>query len=983
MELKNLKAYTLVEKKDLTDIGSVGYLLKHNKTGARVMLVENEDKNKVFNIAFRTTPTNSTGVPHIIEHTVLCGSEKYPSKDPFVELVKGSMNTFLNAMTYPDKTMFPVASCNDQDFRNLMDVYLDAVFHPNIYRNEKIFRQEGWSYQIEDPEDPVVINGVVYNEMKGAFSSPDDVLERKIMNSLFPDTTYGVESGGDPECIPELTYEEFLDFHRKYYNPSNAYIYLYGKMDFEERLEYLDQAYLSSFDMASDMGENGPKYSEVGVQKSSDRPLEEHSKYPIAENDPLEDNAYLTWNMVVGTSADTTLANAFAILDYVLLDSPGAPLKMALLDAGLGKDVYGSYDSGIRQPVFSIVAKGANEEDALRFRETARACLEKLCEEGLNKKALEAAVNTMEFKYREADFGGYPKGLFYSIDSFDSWLYSDAQAFDYLLQLADYKFLREQIGTDYFEDLIRTYILNNNHASFVTVGPQKGLAQEAEAKTAARLQEWKQTLSAEQISEMIEETRALRAFQETPSTKEELEKIPMLSRADLSRDVLPFKNEEHVGNGVKLVYHNEQTNGIAYISLYLDASAIRQEDLPYFGILRNVLGQVSTEHYTYDELGYEIGRKTGGVVPGITVLSDRNDALSLKSVLAVQISTLPNEIDFAMAMAGEILFTSKLDDEKRLKEILQKTRSRLYTSLTSAGHATAALRARAGFCADACYSDAISGLTYYRKVAELEKNFDSMKAGLIEKLKSVLGTVLKKDGFLVSFTGDASQIDHVMEGASAIAGRLAGEAPSDGGSLKMITGLDLETKMEGFLTPAKIQYVAQAGNYMDAGLPYTGALNVLKVILNYDYLWTNLRVVGGAYGCGATFGRNGVSAFYSYRDPHLTQTLETYGRIVEYVKNFDCDERDMTKYVIGAVSALDTPLTPRAAGARSMGAYLTGATIEEGQKARDQILEAKVEDIRALAPYMEAILLKGAVCVVGNEEKLNANSQLFDRVSAI
>ncbi len=983
IDLEKMSAYSLVEKKELTDISSVGYLLTHKKTGARVLLIENEETNKVFNIVFRTTPVNSTGVPHIIEHSVLCGSDKYPCKDPFVELVKGSMNTFLNAMTYPDKTMYPVASCNDRDFKNLMDVYLDAVFHPNIYRNEKIFRQEGWSYQLENRDDPVVINGVVYNEMKGAFSSPDDVLERKIMNSLFPDTTYGVESGGDPECIPDLTYEEFLDFHRKYYNPSNAYIYLYGKMDFEERLEYLDREYLSKFDMVSDMGPNGPKYSEVGIQKSFEKPIEVNSKYPVAENDPLEDNAYLTWNVVAGTSGDTKLANSFAVLDYVLLESPGAPLKMALLDAGLGKDVYGSYDSGIRQPVFSVISKGANEEDALRFRDTVRSCLEKLCEEGLNPKALEAAVNTMEFRYREADFGGYPKGLFYGIDCMDSWLYSDAQPFDYLIQLDDYAFLREQIGTGYYENLIRTYILDNPHASFVTVGPQRGLAQEMDERTAQKLQAWKETLSDEQIDEIIENTKALRAFQEAPSTKEELEKIPMLSREDLKREVLPFSNEEHFENGVKLVHHRENTNGIAYITLIFDAADVKQEDLPYFGILRSVLGQVSTENYTYDELAYEIGRRTGGVNTSISVYADREDAKKMKSMLTVQISSLPNEIDFAMGITDEILFASKLDDEKRLKEIIQKIRSRLYTSLTSAGHATAANRARAGFSADCCYSDAISGLVFYKKVAELEKNFDSMKAELIEKLRSVLGLVLKKDGFLVSYTGDEKEIERIGNDAAVICKKLSGEMPKEGGRIRTISDLSLEVKKEGFLTPAKIQYVAQAGNFKDAGLTYSGALNVLKVIMNYDYLWVNVRVIGGAYGCGAQFARNGVSAFYSYRDPHLKQTLETFGKIADYLKDFNCDERDMTKYVIGTVSALDTPLTPRSAGIRSMTAYITGAEIEEGQRIRNQVLDATVDDIRALAPYMEAILSAGSICVVGNEEKLNANSELFDIVSAL
>ncbi len=994
MNIENLNAYTLVKKQNLTDIGSVGYVLKHNQTGARVMLIENEDENKVFNIAFRTTPVNSTGVPHIIEHTVLCGSEKYPSKDPFVELVKGSMNTFLNAMTYPDKTMFPVASCNDQDFKNLMDVYLDAVFHPNIYRNENIFRQEGWNYQIENREDPVVINGVVYNEMKGAFSSPDDVLERQILNSLFPDTTYGVESGGDPVHIPELTYEEFLDFHRKYYNPSNAYLYLYGKMDFAERLEYLDREYLGTFGMAEQMGENGPAYSEVALQKRFETPVCIRSEYPIAENDPLEKNAYLTWNVSVGESSDTLLANAFAALDYVLLESPGAELKKALLDAGIGRDIYGSYDSGIRQPVFSVVAKGADEEDELRFREVVRSCLERLCAEGLNEKTLEASINTMEFKYREADFGGYPKGLIYSIDCFDSWLYRDDQPFDYLVQLEDYRLLREKIGTGYFEELIRTYILENPHASFVTVVPRKGLVQEAEAKTAARLEEWKKTLSEEQIDALIAKTEELRAFQETPSTKEEMEAIPTLSREDLKREAMPFHNKEYVENGVKLVHHQAATNGIAYITLLFDASGIAQEDLPYFGILRSVLGLVSTEHYSYEELSNEIGRRTGGVSAGISTFSDAYSTGSLKAALGIQIATLPAEIDFAMEIAEEILFTSKLEDKKRLKEIIQKIRSRLSSRLTSAGHMTAVTRAMAGFSADSCFSDAISGITYYQEIVRIEKDFDAVAEDLTGRLKRILSSVLRRDGFLVSFTGDETETAHILRQAVSIRQKLSsggeggernerGDQTRTGGSLREITGLSCTPKKEGFLTSAKIQYVAQAGSFAGAKLPYTGALNVLRVIMNYEYLWTNVRVIGGAYGCGASFGRNGSSAFYSYRDPHLGNTLKIYDGIVPYLKSFDCDERDMTKYVIGTVSGLDAPLPPRAEGARSMTAYLCNTTLEEIQKIRDEVLAADVEDIRALAPYVEAVLAGGCVCVIGSEEKLHAAGAMFDTVSAL
>ena len=984
MEFQNLKAYTLVLKKDLADIGSTGYVLRHNKTGARIMLIENEDDNKVFNIAFRTTPADSTGVPHIIEHTVLCGSEKYPSKDPFVELVKGSMNTFLNAMTYPDKTMFPVASCNDQDFRNLMDVYLDSVFHPNIYRNEMIFRQEGWSMQIENPEDPVVINGVVYNEMKGAYSSPDDVLERKIMNSLFPDTTYGVDSGGDPECIPTLTYEQFLDFHRKYYNPANSYIYLYGKMDFEERLEYLDREYLSTFEPAAgEMGENGPVYSEVGLQRPFDHPAEIRTEYPIGENDPLEDNTYLAWNVVAGQSSDTRLSNAFAVLDYVLLESPGAPLKMALLDDGIGKDVYGSYDSGIRQPVFSIVAKNANSEDEERFRETIRTTLEKIVQEGLNPKAVEAAVNTMEFRYREADYGGSPKGLIYSIDIFDSWLYRDDQPFDYLVQLDDYKFLRQQIGTGYYENLIRTWILENPHASLLTALPKKGMVRASEAETAQKMASYKETLTQEQIRELISSTQKLRAFQETPSTPEELEKIPMLRREDLKRQVRPFSNVEYVKDGVRLVLHEEQTNGIEYIGLILDASRVTPEDYPYLGLLRGVLGEVDTEHYTYDELANEIGRRTGGISASVSVFPNNEDCTMLQAAFGFNVSTLASEIDFSMDIVREILYTSKLDDEKRLREIIQKAKSRVYAHLSGAGHQTALTRATSYFSAEARFNDSISGIGFYRVVADLEKNFEEKKSFIIGKLRSVLDTLLNREGFLISFTGDKAEAEHILQGAASIASGMKGSACSEGGRVVPVRGAQFEQKNEGILTPAKVQYVVQAGNYKDAGLEYTGVLNVLRVILNYDYLWTNLRVVGGAYGCGASFSRSGPSAFYSYRDPHLKNTLSVYGQIAEYLKEFTADERDMTKYVIGTVSGMDTPLTPRMSGARSMTAYMNGTTVEMAQKTRDQILDATQEDVRALAPYIEAILSKGALCVVGNEEKIQAEQEIFGSIEAL
>ena len=436
MSIYDLNAYEVLQTEDLSDLKSKGTLLKHKKSGARVLLMENDDENKVFTIGFRTPPSDSTGVPHIMEHSVLCGSKEFPVKDPFVELVKGSLNTFLNAMTYPDKTVYPVASCNDKDFQNLMHVYMDAVFYPNIYQHDKTFRQEGWSYKLDDPDGELTISGVVYNEMKGAFSSPEGVLDRVVLNSLFPDNAYSVESGGDPEMIPELTYEQFLDFHRKYYHPSNSYIYLYGDMDMEEKLRWLDEKYLSDF-------ENEPVDSEIHLQKPFTEMKEVVQEYSIASEESDEDNTYLSYNKVIGTTLDEKLYLAFEILDYALLSAPGAPLKKALLDAGVGKDISGSYDNGVYQPIFSVISKNANVEQKEEFIRVIEDTLKDIVKNGINKKALRAGINYHEFRFREADFGNYPRGLMYGLQLFDSWLYDETKPFIHMQAIPTFEFLKD------------------------------------------------------------------------------------------------------------------------------------------------------------------------------------------------------------------------------------------------------------------------------------------------------------------------------------------------------------------------------------------------------------------------------------------------------------------------------------------------------------------------------------------------------------
>ena len=552
MSIYDLNAYEVLQTEDLSDLKSKGTLLKHKKSGARVLLMENDDENKVFTIGFRTPPSDSTGVPHIMEHSVLCGSKEFPVKDPFVELVKGSLNTFLNAMTYPDKTVYPVASCNDKDFQNLMHVYMDAVFYPNIYQHDKTFRQEGWSYKLDDPEGELTISGVVYNEMKGAFSSPEGVLDRVVLNSLFPDNAYSVESGGDPEVIPELTYEQFLDFHRKYYHPSNSYIYLYGDMDMEEKLRWLDEKYLSDF-------ENEPVDSEIHLQKPFTEMKEVVQEYSIASEESDEDNTYLSYNKVIGTTLDEKLYLAFEILDYALLSAPGAPLKKALLDAGVGKDISGSYDNGVYQPIFSVISKNANVEQKEEFVRVIEDTLKDIVKNGINKKALRAGINYHEFRFREADFGNYPRGLMYGLQLFDSWLYDETKPFIHMQAIPTFEFLKEQVETGYFEELIQKYLLDNTHGSIVIIKPERGRTARMDKELADKLQAYKDSLSKEEIDALVKATKELEEYQEEESAPEDLAKIPVLGREDISREIAPIYNKELETGGVKLVHHEVET----------------------------------------------------------------------------------------------------------------------------------------------------------------------------------------------------------------------------------------------------------------------------------------------------------------------------------------------------------------------------------------------------------------------------------------
>ena len=974
MSIYDLNAYEVLQTEDLSDLKSKGTLLKHKKSGARVLLMENDDENKVFTIGFRTPPSDSTGVPHIMEHSVLCGSKEFPVKDPFVELVKGSLNTFLNAMTYPDKTVYPVASCNDKDFQNLMHVYMDAVFYPNIYQHDKIFRQEGWSYKLDDPEGELTISGVVYNEMKGAFSSPEGVLDRVVLNSLFPDNAYSVESGGDPEVIPELTYEQFLDFHRKYYHPSNSYIYLYGDMDMEEKLRWLDEKYLSDF-------ENEPVDSEIHLQKPFTEMKEVVQEYSIASEESEEDNTYLSYNKVIGTTLDEKLYLAFEILDYALLSAPGAPLKKALLDAGVGKDISGSYDNGVCQPIFSVISKNANVEQKEEFVRVIEDTLKDIVKNGINKKALRAGINYHEFRFREADFGNYPRGLMYGLQLFDSWLYDETKPFIHMQAIPTFEFLKEQVETGYFEELIQKYLLDNTHGSIVIIKPERGRTARMDKELADKLQAYKDSLSKEEIDALVKATKELEEYQEEESAPEDLAKIPVLGREDISREIAPIYNKELETGGVKLVHHEVETNGIGYTALLFDLSGIPEEKLPYISILQSVLGIINTKNYEYSELFNEINVHTGGIGTSLELYTDVTKVKEKEFCATFEIKgkALYPKMDVLFSMMREILMESDLGDEKRLKEILAMLKSRLQMSFLSSGHTTAALRSLSYTSPMAKFKDDTDGIGYYEVVKELEENFEEKKAELIANLRQIAQQIFRKDNLIISYTSSADGLAPMEEAFAKIADTLHTEEKE----VETPCEIHCVKRNEGFKTSSKVQYVARTGDFIDRGVEYTGALQILKVILSYDYLWQNVRVKGGAYGCMSSFNRIGEGYLVSYRDPNLEKTMEIYEGVVDYLKNFNVDDRDMNKFIIGTISNIDRPMNPAAKGSRSMNLYMNHVSAEMIREERNQILDAQQADIRALADVLQALLDAHELCVIGSEEKIEEQKEMFLEIKTL
>ena len=961
-----IHGFRLICSEEIREADGRGYTFVHEKTGARLFFLETADDNKVFSISFRTPPVDDTGVAHIVEHSVLCGSRKYPLKEPFVELVKGSLNTFLNAMTFPDKTMYPVASRNDRDFQNLMDVYLDAVFYPAMRTNPQVLMQEGWHYELEDADAPLSYSGVVYNEMKGALSAPDDLLGSRIMAALYPDTTYGCESGGDPEAIPTLTQEMFLDFHARYYHPSNSYIYLYGDMDIEEKLAYLDRAYLSHF-------ERIPVPSRIDRQQAFAGRVDKAHFYPIGAEEPLEENSFLSLNWVIGDTADRKRVMALQILDHALLRMQGAPLRQALIDAGLGRDVDSNYESDILQPLFSIIVSKSETARADEFVRIVKDTLRKLADGELDHTLVQASLNTLEFRLRESDFGSSPKGLIYGIRMMKTWLYDGAPA-DYLRYEDVLAELKAGLENGYFEQVIRESFLENPHEALVMLAPSRTLGQEREAAQEKILAEKKAAMSAEEIAEVLASCAALKEAQEEPDTEEALASIPIVARSDIRAEAERLPLDLRDCAGTKILYSDIETNGIVYLNFYFPMAAVAQADLPYAYLLAEMFGAVDTARHSYAELAMLRSLYTGGFGADIVAYTRAGEPDSLLPRFKLRAKVLRENLPRLFDLLAEIMTESDFSGAKRVRELIDEEKTGMELSLQRAANQVVAARIAADLTPAGRYAE-VGGLPFHDFLRTFKDNFEARHAEMQAAFRRILPQIFNANDLMVSVTAPAADYDEVAAQLAAFQQKLTSEtfpvAPYT---------WEIAPKNEGLMTQSRVQYVAKGANFIKLGFAYTGVLRVLETLLRYDYFWTRIRVQGGAYGAMTQFNRNGFMIFSSYRDPNLAETFAVLDETADYVRSFDVSDREMDKFIIGTMSGVDAPLTPQMKGDIAATFHLRGITWEDRQRAREEILTARQEDVRALAPLVEAAMRENVRCVLGGEEKIRANAALFDEI---
>ena len=963
-----IKNYLLQEAKYIKEIDSEAAIYIHERTKAKILLMSNEDPHKSFCVGFRTPPSDSTGVAHIIEHSVLCGSKKYPLKDPFVELAKGSLNTYLNAMTYPDKTLYPISSQNDKDFHNLMDVYLDAVFFPNIYSQKEIMMQEGWRYHIEKPEDPIEYKGVVYNEMKGAFSSPEEIGFRLIKETLFPDTTYANESGGAPKDIPSLSYEQFIKFHKTFYHPSNAYICLYGDMDPKETLAYIDEAYLSHFD-----------YLDIDSHIEMQPPFKEvisHKDYYSA-TEGKENGLFLSYNFVVDEVIHRQTMLGMSILEYVLLDTPASPLKKALIAEGIGEEVYGAFQTHLKQPVLSIVAKNVATEKEARFYEVVDEVLKNLAEEGIPEHLLRGALQVKEFELRESDSSGYSKGLFYAIAAMKSWIH-DASPYIYLEYEAQLQALKKGMKEGYFEGLIKTYLLNNTHGSKVALYPKVGLEKEIEEAVTKKLADYKASLSQEQIEALIKQTKAFNAFQDKEDDAEAIQCIPLLKREDLRREAkYPTFTHRKVGN-LDYVVTPVFTNKIAYINWHIKLEGIEDRFVPYLGMIVGMLGKLDTSNYTYEALSSYMDEHIGSMSFHIQGLNNAKQPDHYLPIFSIQSKALLEEVKQQVGLMREVLMHTLFDDKDRLLEIIREMKAMMESSISGDGHRVAYGRLLSHLSQAEHFEEKARGLSFYHFVCDIEKNWVQLQDETVAHLKEAYTLLSNRNRLTIGITVDEEAVNQVIE---AVEAEIACIPEQNLESLEH--QFEITPEQEALIYPSNVNYVATGYNFRKLGYAYHGGLQMLKTILSMNYLWTRVRVQNGAYGCFCDFRQSGNMFFVSYRDPNLDQTLAIYKEVADFVEHLELSERENLQYLIGTISQMDFPFTPASEGKTAQIYYLMNIQKEELQKVRDELFETDQTILRGFAPMLKACLEKDQYCVFGNAQAIEQAKTTFVQTTMV
>ncbi|MCR5786385.1 MAG: insulinase family protein [Acholeplasmatales bacterium] len=951
--------YTKIAEEFLSDINETAVLYKHNKSGARVITIKSKDPNKVFCIGFKTAPINSTGLTHILEHSVLCGSDKYTVKDPFVELLKSSLNTFLNAFTAPDKTMYPIASLNLKDFKNLMDIYLDAVFHPAIYKHEEIFMQEGWHYEIENKEDPIKINGVVYNEMKGAFSNSDDVLFREIMHSLYPDTCYGFESGGDPKYIPDLTYEQFLNFHKTFYSPSNSYIFMYGDLDMDERLEYLDNEYLSKYDYIESP-------SKILLQQKFENPISISREYPVTEEADLVDKYLVSYNVSIGTSLDIKKVYASQILTNLLFESEGSPVKTRLLEEGICETVECIFEPDIYQPFISIIGKGCKKENIDRFKNGIDSALKDVIKNGIPAEEIESTLNYLEFTTRDANFGTTPKGLVYGMNTFTSFLYDDTKPFEYLKSLKYFDELRQNINTSYFVDIVKNDILNNNHKSFVTLVPSLDCLKKEQEALEEKLALYKKSLTEEEIDKLILKNKALREYQQAPESAEALATMPKLSISDVSENPQKY-NLEVIDD--KHLFSEYFTNEIIYKKYLFKLEHFSNSELQYIKLFGKALALFDTENHTYRELDTLTKKYTGGITTTLNVVS-KDDYY--QGYFNVSFSYLRNNASNANELVNDILFNSKFESLTRFKELLSKFKDEIQGGIIGSGHTYAARRLNSYTVESDYYSENISGIRFFDFIKDLLANFDTEGKKALDILKGLAKKVFTLSSYLTHTTSTREDLEFDKEYTIKFESLLEKDYKSDN---KFV--FKKEILNEGFMAPIDVNFVAAGGaSYGN----YNGSIKVMNNYLSMAYLWQVVRVKGGAYGCFARVNDNQGITYASYRDPNITETLKAYKELPDWILNLELTDKELEDAKIGAIGLLDDSCHVSLMGMRALTLYLVNAKYEDTKKNRLELINASLDDIKANSKLYKQALDNDAICVIGNKDKIVENKNLFKTI---